>query len=198
MPLISSLYAAGAGRVAWAEPLGLAAQAFELAALRLWAAQAPSGRRLLDVRVAGAHAAAVDAQPQRRCLLSAPNGAWWLDVEISSPDWPERLDEWMQHLSEALRIHIHLQQRGAAQDGQAMTREGNAAQQFGLTPAELRVAQSLAAGLDVKSIARRYAISVNTVRTQVQAALEKTRTGRQADLVRVMLALPSARDAALP
>lgn len=61
---------------------------------------------------------------------------------------------------------------------------------FGFSPAEARVAVGLCEGLDVKRLARREGNSVNTIRSQVRAVLEKTRTTRQADLLRMLLSLP--------
>lgn len=61
---------------------------------------------------------------------------------------------------------------------------------FGFSPAEARVAVGLCEGLDVKRLARREGNSVNTIRSQVRGVLEKTRTTRQVDLLRLLLALP--------
>lgn len=61
---------------------------------------------------------------------------------------------------------------------------------FGFSPAEARVAVGLCEGLDVKRLARREGNSVNTIRSQVRGVLEKTRTTRQADLLRLLLSLP--------
>jgi len=64
---------------------------------------------------------------------------------------------------------------------------------FGFSPAEARVAVGLCEGLDVKRLARREGNSVNTIRSQVRGVLEKTRTTRQADLLRLLLSLPVRR-----
>ncbi len=61
---------------------------------------------------------------------------------------------------------------------------------FGFSPAEARVAVGLCEGLDAKRLARREGNSVNTIRSQVRGVLEKTRTTRQADLLRLLLSLP--------
>lgn len=61
---------------------------------------------------------------------------------------------------------------------------------FGFSPAEARVAVGLCEGLDAKRLARREGNSVNTIRSQLRGVLEKTRTTRQADLLRLLLSLP--------
>jgi DNA-binding CsgD family transcriptional regulator len=54
---------------------------------------------------------------------------------------------------------------------------------FDLTPAEARVARSLAAGDTLDEIAAVGSVSRNTVRTQVRGVLEKTGCRRQAEVV---------------
>lgn len=61
---------------------------------------------------------------------------------------------------------------------------------YGMTGAEADVAGMLAEGLASDEIARELGISMNTVRTHMKRAFEKTRVGRQADLVRVLLTNP--------
>jgi DNA-binding CsgD family transcriptional regulator len=56
-------------------------------------------------------------------------------------------------------------------------------QVFGLTPAEARVAISVAHGLDVAEIALTKAVSEGPVRTQLKTIFAKTETRRQAQLV---------------
>ncbi|GAC1537747.1 MAG: LuxR C-terminal-related transcriptional regulator [Ramlibacter sp.] len=62
---------------------------------------------------------------------------------------------------------------------------------FNLTPAEARVAVQVASGASAKQIAQRMGVALPTVRTHLQRVLEKTSVERQADLIRVLLALPS-------
>ena len=65
-------------------------------------------------------------------------------------------------------------------------------QLYGLTPAELKVAEGL---LDIGSpaeIAARLGRSENTVRTQIKAVFGKTGTRRQAELVKLLLSLPGS------
>jgi DNA-binding CsgD family transcriptional regulator len=60
---------------------------------------------------------------------------------------------------------------------------------FDLTPAEARVARSLATGQSVGEIASSAGVSLNTVRTQVRGVLEKTACHRQTDLVTLLRSL---------
>ena len=57
---------------------------------------------------------------------------------------------------------------------------------FDLTPAEARVARSLAAGKTVEDIASDRGVSPNTVRTHVRGVLEKTGCRRQAEVVALL------------
>src|SRR6476469_10232052 len=61
---------------------------------------------------------------------------------------------------------------------------------FGLTPAEARIAALLAEGLSLKEIARAQGTQHDTVRKQLGAIYQKTRTNRQPELVRLLLHLP--------
>ncbi|WP_319448069.1 MULTISPECIES: helix-turn-helix transcriptional regulator [unclassified Mycobacterium] len=60
---------------------------------------------------------------------------------------------------------------------------------FGLTTAEAAVAQLVAGGHGLKPIADELALSVATVKTHLQRIFAKTDTHRQAELVRLLLAL---------
>jgi DNA-binding CsgD family transcriptional regulator len=62
---------------------------------------------------------------------------------------------------------------------------------FDLTPAEARVARSLASGKTVEDIATDGGISPNTIRTHVRGVLEKT--GCQVDIVALLTAISSTR-----
>ncbi|MBL8527929.1 MAG: helix-turn-helix transcriptional regulator [Burkholderiales bacterium] len=61
---------------------------------------------------------------------------------------------------------------------------------FGLTPAEARLAVSLAEGKNLEEIAERAHVSLNTAKTQLRLAFEKTGTHRQAELVKLVLSHP--------
>jgi DNA-binding CsgD family transcriptional regulator len=54
---------------------------------------------------------------------------------------------------------------------------------FGFTRAEVRIAQGLAKGHDLQSIAARHKVSVGTLRVQLKSMFAKTNTKRQAELV---------------
>lgn len=60
---------------------------------------------------------------------------------------------------------------------------------FRLSQAEAELACRLAEGHDVKEIASHRGISLNTARTQLKAALQKTQTRRQSELVALVLGL---------
>jgi DNA-binding CsgD family transcriptional regulator len=57
---------------------------------------------------------------------------------------------------------------------------------FQLTPAELRVAEGLAHGLDTQQIARQYGIGAQTVRFHLKSIFAKTGTRHQAQLVALL------------
>jgi len=58
---------------------------------------------------------------------------------------------------------------------------------YGLTPAEARLAASLAAGEDLRSAAATLGIGYPTARTQLIAIFRKTETRRQSELIRLLL-----------
>jgi DNA-binding CsgD family transcriptional regulator/PAS domain-containing protein len=63
-------------------------------------------------------------------------------------------------------------------------------QLYGLTPAEARLADLLLEGLEVREIAERVGTTLETARFHLKRVLAKTRTGRQTELMRLMLSLP--------
>jgi DNA-binding CsgD family transcriptional regulator len=63
-------------------------------------------------------------------------------------------------------------------------------QLFGLSKAEARVAAGIAEGRRLTEIAEEFDVRMPTVRTQLRAVLKKVGASRQADLVRIVLALP--------
>lgn len=65
-------------------------------------------------------------------------------------------------------------------------------QLYGLSPAESRLAAALSRGASLKDYAKRTGISVETARSQLKAAMSKTRTHRQAELIQRLLAGPAA------
>jgi DNA-binding CsgD family transcriptional regulator len=66
---------------------------------------------------------------------------------------------------------------------------------FDLTPAEARVARSLAAGKTVENIASDGSVSLSTVRTHVRGVLEKTGCNRQAEVVALLTGIVPPRAA---
>ena len=60
---------------------------------------------------------------------------------------------------------------------------------FGLTQAEARAALQILAGGSTADMAARLNVSVNTLKTQLQAAYAKTRTNRQVDMLKLLLSL---------
>lgn len=61
---------------------------------------------------------------------------------------------------------------------------------YGLTPTETRVADLLAAGLEVREISERLGMALETARFHTKRILTKTGVRRQSELVRMMLTLP--------
>jgi DNA-binding CsgD family transcriptional regulator len=69
---------------------------------------------------------------------------------------------------------------------------------FDLTPAEARVARSLATGKTVENIASDASVSLNTVRTHMRGVLEKTGCNRQAEVVALLTGIAPPRPALPP
>lgn len=65
-------------------------------------------------------------------------------------------------------------------------------QLYGLSPAESRLSVALARGWALKDYAKRTEISVETARSQLKAAMSKTGTHRQVELIRLLLTGPAA------
>ena len=63
---------------------------------------------------------------------------------------------------------------------------------FRLTQAEVKIASLLAEGRDMKAICRNLAVTPNTARTHLKRLFHKTSTGRQAELVRLLVSLSDA------
>ena len=59
---------------------------------------------------------------------------------------------------------------------------------YGLTPAEARLASLVVDGHDPASAARALGVSANTVKYHLKTVFDKVGVGRQADLVRRVLA----------
>ena len=61
---------------------------------------------------------------------------------------------------------------------------------YRLTPVESRLADLLLEGLEVRRIADRLGITIQTARFHLKRVLAKTGTRRQTELMRLMLSLP--------
>ena len=60
---------------------------------------------------------------------------------------------------------------------------------YGLSSAEAAVAELLASGLTIETVAERREVSVHTVKTQIKILMGKMGAGRQSDIVRAVMAL---------
>lgn len=65
---------------------------------------------------------------------------------------------------------------------------------FDLTPAEAKLAQSMAGGRTLEDVAADHGVSINTVRNQLRAVLEKTGCTRQAELTALLANIATAPD----
>jgi DNA-binding CsgD family transcriptional regulator len=62
---------------------------------------------------------------------------------------------------------------------------------YGLTPSEAKLADLLLTGETIASAAAKRGITEESARTQLKSVLRKTRTNRQAELIRLMLNIPA-------
>jgi DNA-binding CsgD family transcriptional regulator len=63
---------------------------------------------------------------------------------------------------------------------------------FDFTPAETRAAQQMLQGGSAEAMAQRLGVTVNTFKSQLKAAYAKSGTHRQADFLKLLLALAVA------
>ncbi len=61
---------------------------------------------------------------------------------------------------------------------------------FDLTPAESKIAQDIARGMNVPEISSTYSISPNTIKTQMKSIFLKTGVNRQSELSALLNGLP--------
>jgi DNA-binding CsgD family transcriptional regulator/PAS domain-containing protein len=115
-------------------------------------------------------------------LVARPSGKRAFALQVV-PLRPVRADEDIA----AARMTVFL----ADLDGRIGALAPRLMQLFGLSKAEARVAAGVVEGHRLPEIARDCAVRMATVRTQLRAALKKIGVARQADLVRVALALPA-------
>lgn len=76
------------------------------------------------------------------------------------------------------------------EDSETVARRIDVAREiYGLSKAQIRLAQHIVAGHDLAGAAKLMAVSINTVRTQMQRMFDKTGVRNQAALVRALLSL---------
>jgi len=124
-------------------------------------------------------------------LLRKPPGLLedspWCALTVSRPGAEHDLAVRAMHPRAALLIYLTMP------DAQRHATVAQLMQIFGLTQAEARLAHALVQGSSVDEYAQAQGLAMPTVRSQVRAVLDKTRTARQQDLVRLLSAIPSAR-----
>jgi DNA-binding CsgD family transcriptional regulator len=64
---------------------------------------------------------------------------------------------------------------------------------YSLSPVESRLADLLIQGLELREAADHLRVTTETARFHLKRVLKKTRTHRQANLIRLMLSLPGQR-----
>jgi len=64
---------------------------------------------------------------------------------------------------------------------------------FGLTRAEVRTCLTLCQVESAQKCAKQLNVSLATIRSQLQAAMQKTSTAKQAELLSVVLSIPGRR-----
>jgi PAS domain-containing protein len=118
-------------------------------------------------------------------LVSRPSGRRPFALLIA-PLGPEMTLAAQDHSPAALILMTDL-------DGRPELLGKRLAELFGLTPAEACLAVALAGGQRLEDVAAERCVRMPTLRTQLRAILDKTGTRRQADLMRLVIALPAVR-----
>lgn len=114
------------------------------------------------------------------------------DLLALAPDGWSALHLWVTPLSRAhLDLPLHVPPTCAAVfasiPGKVSLPWRRVAVHHGLTPAEARLAVALAEGLSLEEAAAKLKVSINTVRSQLQAVFAKTGIRRQAELTAMLL-----------
>jgi len=114
-----------------------------------------------------------------------------MDLDID-PERIDRLNEIFEQLDDGLVVEIadRLQRDQGSRKGSAARFFG----EFGISPAEGRLLESLIGGINVVEHAQNSGISVNTARTQMRRLLEKTDSSGQLDLIRKYYGLHQSGD----
>jgi DNA-binding CsgD family transcriptional regulator len=128
----------------------------------------------------GARVSGSVAVPHKR---AAPDGGSTLSSLRVMPLRPnaQLTRTWQRHLALIVVAHAEAPAPLESRELQAL---------FGLTAAEARLALSLAEGKILQDIAQSAHVSINTAKTQLRNAFEKTGTHRQAELVKLVLSHP--------
>jgi DNA-binding CsgD family transcriptional regulator len=121
-------------------------------------------------------------------LLARPSLRSPLALTVS----PLPQEELFPGLPGAAAVAVFVSEPGAAgeSDGQLLGRL------YGLTAAESRLAAALMSGNDLREVSDTLGISYHTARAQAKSVFSKTGARRQAELVHLLLKLPSRADAA--
>ena len=138
-------------------------------------------QRILQLALRAARAG--DPQTEDTVVLPRPSGARPYEVVVTSLR-ADRLAIWPEEPSAMVLLH------DPAATG---TLPWELVQRlYGLSPAEAKLSVALAGGWAIKDYAEHTSISVETARSQLKAAMAKTRTHRQAELIRRLLTGPAA------
>lgn len=129
------------------------------------------------------HAAAAPSQGGERGALLVARGAGKRPLAVVVAPLPAST---VAATGDA-RVAVFLADPDAGPDA---TLAARLTQLFGLSKAEARIAMRVVEGRRLPEIAAECAVRLPTVRTQLREVLRKTGAARQADLVRIALALP--------
>ncbi len=138
----------------------------------------PDDTRRLRVALEALRSAAID-RPSEHMALTRRSGRRPYALRLCRLDAPTGLGDDVGAVA-ALFV--------ADPEQRARPSETSLCDLYGLTPAEARVAASLAEGLSVEEVAASHHISRNTVHHQLRAIFRKTATTRQSDLIALLLA----------
>ncbi len=136
----------------------------------------PSIQSQLKAAIAGTTRA--PGSPSRAVALSRPSGKHALQLVIRP------LKARGTHRSPQLVVLV------GDPDGTVRLSRAALAALYGLTRAEVDIANGLITGNSVTEISRERSVSIGTLRIQIKSIFRKTRTQRQSELVKLLLSLP--------
>ncbi len=117
------------------------------------------------------------AQPQVRIVRTAENGAFRITlVRRSASIFTELLD--------GPTVAVLVEPASSLVFDQRLTHLKDS---YGLTPAEIRIASGVVAGLTLKEMSHANGVSYETTRTQLKSIYSKTRVNSQAALVKLLM-----------